>query len=94
MIPVIRYQSGSESSPFDDMFGDAPPVTLKNPRDDKKNFGRPRMFHPHRSKAITQLMRSFRRREPESGLPPDIVKVPVIQAMECWQNERVACKAQ
>jgi hypothetical protein len=54
---------------------------LKNPRDDKKNFGHPRIFHPRRSKAINQLMRPFWLREPESGTAPDIIEIPVIQAI-------------
>jgi hypothetical protein len=63
------------------MFGDASPITLKNPREDKKNFSRPRIFRPRRGKAINQLMRPFRRREPESGTAPNIVKTPVIQTI-------------
>jgi hypothetical protein len=63
------------------MFGDAAPITLKNPRDDKKNFGHPMIFRPRRGQAINQLMCSFRRREPESGTAPDIVKTPGLQTI-------------
>jgi hypothetical protein len=48
---------------------------------DKKNFGCPRIFRPRRSKASNQLMCPFWRRETESGTAPDIIKVPVIQAI-------------
>jgi hypothetical protein len=48
---------------------------------DEKNFGHPRIFRPCRSKASNQLMCPFGRREPESGMAPNIVKVPVIQAI-------------
>jgi hypothetical protein len=48
---------------------------------DEKNFGRPRIFHPRRSKVSNQLMCPFRRRETESGTAPNIIKVPVVQAI-------------
>jgi hypothetical protein len=48
---------------------------------DEKNFGCPRIFRPRRSKASNQLICPFQHWETESGTAPDIVKVPVIQAI-------------
>jgi hypothetical protein len=57
---------------------------------DEKNFGHPRIFRPCRSKASNQLMCPFRRRETESGTAPDIVKVPVIQAIHEGDDRMLA----
>jgi hypothetical protein len=75
---IIRDLSSCKSPPFDNMFGDAPPFTLKNTWNDRKNFGHPGIFRPSGVKAINQMLCPFWHREPESGMAPNILEVLVI----------------
>jgi hypothetical protein len=80
---MIRNQSGSKSLPFDNMFGNAPPITLRNPRD----HGLEKLWS---SKDIPSMQKQGEQSIdvpiPAQGnrewrTAPDIVKVPVIQAI-------------